>query len=102
MTIGGNKYDELDRRSIAGSIADWTFIGETEDIDDCLSVIEDVVGPLDFEDYESPESLENALMSFDLDTLQKLEDKIFNDFDVEESDGISTVKDVFISAVANN
>lgn len=92
MTIGGNKYDELDRRSIAGSVADWTFMGETEDIDDCLSVIEDVVGPLDFEDYESPETLENALMSFDLDTLQKLEDKIFNDFDVEESDRYEYIK----------
>jgi len=92
MTIGGNKYDELDRRSIAGSIADWTFMGETEDIDNCLSVIEDIVGPLDFEDYESPETLENALMSFDLDTLQKLEDKIFNDFDVKESDRYEYIK----------
>lgn len=85
MTIGGNKYDEVDRRSIAGSIADWTFM-DTEDIDNCLSVIEDVLGPLDFEDYESPETLENALASFDLETLQELEDRIFNDFDIEDSE----------------
>ena len=68
-----HSYDYAERNTIANNIANWVFEG---DIDSNLSELEDLIGPLDMEDYEAPETLVDRLMTFDLDTLLYVESEL--------------------------
>jgi len=68
-----HSYDYAERDTIANNIADWVFEG---DIDSNLCELEDLIGPLDMEDYEAPETLVDRLMTFDLDTLLYVESEL--------------------------
>lgn len=68
-----HSYDYAERDTIANDIANWVFEG---DIDSNLSELEDLIGPLDMEDYEAPETLVDRLMTFDLDTLLYVESEL--------------------------
>lgn len=68
-----HSYDYVEKDTIANNIADWVFEG---DIDSNLCELEDLIGPLDMEDYEAPETLVDRLMTFDLDTLLYVESEL--------------------------
>lgn len=68
-----HSYDYAERDTIANNIANWVFEG---DIDSNLSELEGLIGPLDMEDYEAPETLVDRLMTFDLDTLLYVESEL--------------------------
>jgi len=68
-----HSYDYTEKDTIANNIANWVF---ESDIDSNLSELEDLIGPLDMEDYEAPETLVDRLMTFDLDTLLYVESEL--------------------------
>ncbi len=73
-----HSYDYTEKETFANNIADWVFEG---DVDFNLLELEDIIGPLDMEDYESPEALADKLQTFDLDTLTYIDSELnINEF----------------------
>ena len=68
-----HSYDYSEKSTIANNIAYYVFDG---DVDSNLDELETLIGYLDMEDYESPETLIDRLMTFDLDTLLYVESEL--------------------------
>lgn len=69
-----HSYDYTQRLTIADSIAEWIFDG---DVDENLDKLENIIGKLDFEAYESPEILSEFLCTFSLNELIDIENQLF-------------------------